>query len=244
MKTKFTWAHWAQWFSLIAAIGLFLGVFPILAYRGRLDAFTSITAQGVIDVLKIMASWPVAVALIAFRFMSRFHDALNTYLSNIRLVKLPGGIQLESPQNPLAAESGTRDSLTLSAADLDRLKEGISELERAYNLSVDQKDAIKKRLDLISETANQWKFRYFNEFFVERTKFVLYWFSMAPPQSRASFHAHWARLNVDEQQRTIILNLLMQSGFVTEVGGVLRITQHGHSFLQFIGFIPPIPSTG
>lgn len=243
-NTKFTW--W-QWLAIVAGTGLSLGVLPILAYRGRFDGFTGPTAREIIDAASVVVSWPVAAALIAFRFMARFHAALEAYLRNIGRIKLPGGVELQSAQSPSTPDAEPRippGSLVLSADEQAQVAGFISNLERDRNLSVEQKAAVEQQVEWISGVAIEWKFRFLSHFFVERTRHVLYWFSTASPQTKASYHALWTPVIVEEEQRTIILDLLLHFGLVTEADGVLRIAQHGYSFLQFIGLVPPTPTAG
>lgn len=58
---------------------------------------------------------------------------------------------------------------------------------------------------------------------------------------RESYFTIWQSTIADDEQRSVILNILIFYGFLLEADGLLHITDHGYSFLQFIELIPPTP---
>lgn len=233
---------WWQTCAITLAVGASVAV-PILAARGQLDFQLSPTFAEVVQVASLVVSWPVAVALIALRFMARFGGAIDTYLRGLGRIKLPGGVELQSSQAASSAEASgpVPGSLVLSPEQQEEIRTAIHEVEQQRSLSDEQRAALQQELTQMADIAIQWKFNYLNLFFVPSTKNVLLWFSNALPQSRASYDATWSTVISDQNQRDVILSVLLQYGLLCESNALVRIAPHGYSFLQFVGMIPPTP---
>lgn len=229
-----------NWWSvsiIIIVFGLFFIVIPIEAWKGNVNVKT------VLDIVSIIFSWPVAISIICLLFILRFQSAIDFYLRNICSMKLPGGVEIQSQQS--TSDSTNRpepkDALVLTPEQQKNIEEFIADLESKKALTEDEKKILSDRLDQMSHIAIEWKFRYLNMFLVYQTKNVLHWYSNNSPQTRDSFNAIWRTTITEEEQRSIILNILTFNGLLIEDGGFLQITDHGYSFLQFIGLIPPTP---
>ena len=221
---------------LAAAVVLsLLVVAPIaLALAGRLDPDT------LFGLASLLLSWPIAALILGLLFMTRFHSSIDTFLRNIALMRLPGGFELQSQSQPNApAEPPAEDSSAPLSEDAeaqaDDLRSKIGEVE---TLSQAEKDLLSQQYEMALTNASYWKFAYLNLFFIPQTKQVLQWFSQSPAQTRVTYSALWAPFIRAEQQRTIILNVLLQYGLLEEQQGLIRITPEGYAFLQFIGAIP------
>lgn len=226
---------------MLVVAGVSLFVLPILAWNGLLPK--SLSFRDLIDTLKLFVSWPVAVVAVAYGFMGKFHSALDSYLRSIGLMKLPGGVEIQTDQRASneAKPSESPANLVLTPEQEDQLNKIMSSLESA-NLSVEEKNVLEQKFDDMARIAMHWKFSFLNQFFVQNTRNVLHWFSYVQPQSRANYSTLWQSAIPDEEQRQLILNTLLHFGLLTELDGLIRITEQGYSFLQFIGMIPPTPA--
>ena len=242
MSSRYAW--W-QVCAIFLVLGLAVLTIPILAFRGQLLFAPSATFDDFIRIAAVVVSWPVAASIIALRFMGRFSSAIESYLKGLGHVKLPGGIELQSVQAPSGSETTSNDppdALVLSLEQQNQIRTTIQEIEQQRDNSDARRTAIEQEFNLMANTSIQWKFQYLSLLFVPTTKNVLYWFSTAPPQTRASYDTAWTTTIPDPSQREIVLNILLQYSMLKESDGVIRIDPHGYSFLQFIGMIPPAPA--
>lgn len=240
MAARYSW--WQ-----VCLVALTLGVaaaIPVLALRGQLDFRLSPTFADFVAAASVLVSWPIAVVLIALRFMSQFGAAIDSYLKGLGRIKLPGGVELQSSQSSATPEPGdiAPDNLVLSPADQAQIRAAIQEIEQQRDLSVEQRASLEQDFKQMADLAIQWKFQYLSLFFVPTTKNVLLWFCNSAPQTRASYEATWSPLIPDQSQRETILHVLLHNTMIIEADGILRATPHGYSFLQFIGLIPQTPS--
>lgn len=229
-----------NWWSIsiiLIVFGLFCIVIPIEAWKGN------VSINIIVDIVSIFISWPVAVLVIGLLFILRFQSAIDFYLRNIGLMKLPGGVEIQSQQstNDTTSNSESQKNLVLTPEQQKNIEDFIVDLEGKQKLSEEERRALSQRLDEMSHIAIEWKFRYLNMFLVLNTKNVLHWFSNNSPQTRESYNTLWHSIINDEEQRSIILDVLIFYGLLLEANGFINITDHGYSFLQFIGLIPPTP---
>lgn len=239
MGSRYSW--WQ--ICLIAFTLCAASVIPILALRGQFDLRSSPAFSDWVAVASVVVSWPVAIALISLRFMSKFGAAIDSYLRGLGRIKLPGGVELQSSQSSATPESGdiAPDNLVLSPEDQAQIRAAIQDIEQQRDLSVEQRASLEQDFKQMADIAIQWKFQYLSLFFVPITKNVLLWFSKSAPQTRASYESTWSLPIPDQAQRDTILNVLLHNTMINEIDGVLRATPHGYSFLQFVGLIPPTP---
>ena len=229
--------HWWSISIIIIVFGLFCIVIPITAWNGKLDT------KSVIEIVSIVVSWPVAICLIGLLFIFRFQSAIDAYLRNIGLMKLPGGFEIQSQQSIKSDSSvkGSADNLVLTPEQQKNIEDFIGDLESKQKLTEEEKGLLSHHLDYVSHIAIEWKFRFLDLFFVYNTKRVLHWFSANSPQTKDSYFTIWQQTISNNEQRTTILNILIQYGFLLKADGLFHITDHGYSFLQFIDLIPPTP---
>lgn len=175
-----------------------------------------------IKLLTIIFSLPTVALIITLSFFTRFHDAIESLLKNIGSMKFPGGFEFQRQNQSLPVMEGENKILPEI-----RENKKLPDNEKQYS-------------ELIN-SVKYWRFSYLNQFFVLQTKNVLSWFSRSTPQTRQSYDIIWTPYILDQNQRNLILSLLLQNGMVSEKDGLIRVTDEGLSFLQFIGYIPNTP---
>jgi len=204
-------------FFILLAVSLILVTPIFLAKQGYLNV------SDFIQLLGIIFSLPTAILIITLSFFTRFQDAIESLLKNIGSMKFPGGFEFQR-QNPTPPIAEAENKVLLEISETKK----VSENEKQYS-------------ELIN-SVRYWKFSYLNQFFVLQTKNVLSWFSRNPSQTRQSYDIIWAPYVIDQNQRNLILSILLQNGMISEKDGSIHITEEGKSFLQFSGYIPATPS--
>ena len=232
---KFSYSWWQTSFVIFVA-GVSFVVLPELAGKGLLSLPNTPTVREIIDFIAIFISWPAAAVFIAYYFLNKFHSALDTYLRSIGLLKLPGGVEIQTLQkeNIESNQPDENQNFVLTPEDQASIKAFISSLVETANLSEGAKSSLEEQFDEMSHIAIQWKFRFLDQFFVFNTRRVLHWFSRVQPQPRDGYLTIWETSIPDVDQRQLILNLLLHFGLLIEKNGLFQITDHGYSFLQFI----------
>ena len=216
-----------------------LVVVPItLALSGSLSQATLFGLAG------LVLSWPVAALILGLLFMTRFHQALDTFLRNIAHMKLPGGVEFQSQAQPSSgAESTVEDTpAPLSEEHSKQVEDLRSKIGELQELSQAEKELLSRQYGAALAATSWWKFSYLNLFLVPQTKQVLMWFSQNPPQTRSTYSTLWTPFIQNEQQRTVTLDVLIQNGLLEDSEGMIRLTPEGYAFLQFVGAIPYPPA--
>lgn len=240
MKSDLSW--W-QICVIAIVVGFSCILLPVLALKDQLQLPSPPSVREVIDIIAVFVSWPVAVVAVAYRFMNKFQATLDAYLRNIGLMKLPGGFEIQSNQRtPFEVTSSESEkNLVLTPEEQSNINLFITELEQSASLTETAKRDLEQQLDGMASIAIEWKFRFLHQFLVFSTRRVLHWFSQVQPQTRDGYFAIWASVILDEEQRSIILELLLHFGLLIDKDGLIQITDHGFSFLQFVGIIPQTP---
>lgn len=222
----------------IIAFGLFCISLPFLIYKGsvNIDIFVRLAS--------LLISWPVAIIVLALVILSRFRASIDFFLRNIRAVNFPGGnVQVQSQPSGTgdAKEEDPGDAIQLTHEQSEELSKFISELQQNLNLASKEKGDLEKQVIHAYRQAYEWKFAYLNSFYVLNTKNVLSWFSRFSPQTKQSFNQCWQQTIPDNDERNVILDVLVQYGMLQSDGISYQITTQGYHFLQYIGYIPYTP---
>ena len=98
---------------------------PAILWRAYTDFDSFVTFVG------LFLSWPIAIAVICIIMFTRFHDAIDQYLRTIRIVKLPGGAEIQSkaPTSSTEQDESSQGSITLTTqqqAELQNLFQNLT----------------------------------------------------------------------------------------------------------------------
>ena len=208
------------------AIGIGL---PIAAH------FQGIGAGVIMKVVELVLSWPVAVFLVTLVFFTRFRNAIDYFLHNIGIMKLPGGVEIQS-QTAMPEKSTEEQQQELA-------KFIIEDLQQEQLRGETEREQLQEQFRSALYESLQWRFRYLRIFLVYNTKRVLRWFAEAQAKSRAEFDILWSPTIPEERERDAILRALLENELLEENRNILRITELGYAFLQYIGLIPYPPAS-
>jgi hypothetical protein len=205
-----------------------LVVFPLALTLLRGDA-----SSVLLDYIKVVLSWPVAILILGLILFTRFHDAVDSLIRNVKSVKLPGGSKIQTWAAPAVGAGTTppREGRTITG----------SATATGRGTATAKAEVIKAGASSGAEALSdelRWKFSYLANFFVPNTKRVLLWFHEKGELDRVDYHAFWSSLIPGLDQATVILGVLLQYGMLKDERGTLRMTDEGSKFLHFIGFSP------
>lgn len=213
--------------------------------------FTWPTVAEWIDVGKLLLSWPVAITLLFVIFIRTYREEVRAYLAKLGPIKVPGILEVQPQQLPVAASSvdGVESAPDEIAADL---AEAIvaSEATRDVASVVEHEDDATSpgsqplgdvAVDALASVATTWRFRYLDLFLVEYSKRALVWLAVMP-QPRATYEYIWQYVIPTAEQRNTVVEALKAVGMIEEMDGILRVTRDGHMFIEFLrhnGKLPP-----
>lgn len=159
-------------------------------------------------------------------------------------MKFPGGIEIQlQDQPPPVVEANSYSDFILSKNqnEIDKSADVLPEKTNGEKNSDNELLILHQQYEQQVSNSRYWKFSYLSLLFVHQTKSVLSWFTSSKTQTRQSYNILWTPYIFDQNQRNIILNVLLQYGMLSDVGGLVQITDEGFSFLRFIGVLPPVP---
>lgn len=125
----------------------------------------------------------------------------------------------------------------------------VQDLEEELKKVTNERDEIRNLstqiIDSCERSADFWKFEYLSLFLVPNTQRVLKWFRDIPEFGIgiSSFHNLWKPFILDENQRNVILEILLYFDLLKVEGGYYKITETGKQFLAHMD-LKQRPSTG
>lgn len=200
-----------------------------------------------LEVLKLVVSWPFVLGLLGFAFGITFRSELSAFIRNIGKIRLPGGTEIttQEPSDDQATEQSPEPgAVTLTPQQVELVRQHLETLsQQATDANQQREDVINEAVEIVTQKDRlilYWWCKYLDEFLVLKSKLVLAWFAaqeMAP--TARAYHIAWTPAIAEEEQRETILTVLLNFGLISEQGGLLRITDYGNYFLRFWKRDPP-----
>lgn len=199
--------------------------------------FGNDNAQQILDLLKILLSWPVVGTIIALLFIYKFSGSIINFLETHQLSKA-GPIEVQQKIGKGITSFGENES---NESEKKFLTKKVAKLKK----DLDAKDQDKAKLEEFVQDQQKineiYEFNYLALFFVDTTKRVLKWFFDLKGESIITYESldiSWQPIILDPNQRTTIFTVLRQNGMIYGVlGGAFSITEKGERFLKFISFV-------
>lgn len=226
-----------QSIKILFALFIFSHIYMLAIFFHFIKDYDKANIQQIIDLLRILMSWPVIGAIVTLLFIYKFSDSIRDFLETHQLSRA-GPIEIKQrtgesvmPPGRGGPNEGRIKSYTKKVAKLKK------ELETKDKDKAGLEDFVQNQ-QKINEI---YEFNYLALFFVDTTKRVLKWFFDSKGRSiitYESFDIAWQPIILDPNQRTTIFSVLQQNGMIQGVlGGAFSITDKGEKFLRFIGFI-------
>ena len=200
--------------------------------------------ESYVKIIGLLISWPVVATFISIMVLTRFREAIDVFLRNIRSVSFPGGnvqTQTAGPANAEPTGNSPAGGLNLTSEQQNQIRNYIKDLQNSVAASSAQQIDLQKQLSDAQYLSYMWKFSYLNLFYVPITKQILLWLSAYQEQSIQNFHLTWQPQIPDQTQRNTILDVLIHFRMLHVQDSILSVTQEGQSFLQYLGFKPSSP---
>ncbi len=190
-----------------------------------------------LDYLKVFLTGPVLFSLVAIVFLLVFREDIKALLLRIAKVKLPGGMEITTPQSSRTAEEAElveKPSIDVSAT--------IKDLPN--DLNVQQREAVAQLIRSHVATSALWEYRYLNYYLVRTTQEILDWLiSLLQPTTYAHFDSTWLPLIPSANERQAIIDALQTHHliYIDSDTGLIHITEKGREYQKWRGELAPIP---
>ena len=194
--------------------------------------------EPLVELVGLLISWPIVIAFLAMIILTRFKDAIDYLLRNIRSVSFPGGnvqTQAVGPSNTDSAGDSTDGTISLTREKQAQIREYIENLQQSVATSSAEKTDLQKQFSDARYSSYMWKFYFLNIFYIPITKQVLLWLSGNPSQTKQNFHLMWQLHIPDPTQRETILDALIRYGMLQVQDTTLSVTEEGEYFLRYLG---------
>jgi hypothetical protein len=238
-------ATWARRAALLFVCVVATGVAVALVVA---VAMAPARGQTLIEVLKVLSSWPLVVGLLGTIALLYWRGEIAELISRLATLKAPGGVDIafsqpQSPPGVVEAAKAEQSSEQQEAAqrELNELRDAKAtsdqERERLYTRAVTLLDA------QLRESAF-WHFSFLRLFYVPRTKIVFRSLcARSAPITYAEFHDFYRVYVPSPLERNAILHALVDHGLVHSPDGVtFTVTDTGYQFLQHLDqFEPMVP---
>lgn len=193
-----------------------------------------------IDLLKVLISWPLVVAILIIAFKKDVAEFIQYLVIRYRT---KGGDELyfSSQRAARSFEAATAESKKEPGpADTQALKDQIDKLIHIADASAQEKQqVIQTAVQLLEQKHREviyWWFQYLSHALVFKTKLVLSWFAEQQIGiSQETYKAIWQPLIPEPKELEAVLFALLDHGLISQDGsGLLWITDPGKSFLEFL----------
>ncbi|MFC1621432.1 hypothetical protein ACFL2G_03910 [Candidatus Omnitrophota bacterium] len=194
-----------------------------------------------LEYLKVFISWPVVMIIFGFLLCTKFRKEMAEFLKEICSIKFPGGTEIKTKQSSTPSKELETNKITLTKTEQGITEKYIKQLEQSI-IKKDEEtgDIISTVRGILIEEQRKslfWFFSYCNFFFAPMTKDVLKNFSISVfPIKKDTYHVIWNSMIKDENQREIILQVLLQNRMLVQKDGIISISDTGKAFLSFIGY--------
>ena len=171
-------------------------------------------ARLALEYLRVVASWPVVIFVLAVVAIARFKDPIAALINRIAHIKIAGGTELSTPQPApvTAADSVQGDKTTTTSAE-----------------EVPAADALVNERELSAV----WEYHYLNYFLVPRTQAVLDWLAHRSPTSYANYDSwlHW----FPPAERSAIIDALSAHHLIRidDDQLMMTVTDKGREYLRW-----------
>ncbi len=181
----------------------------------------------ILEYFKVFLSTPVIAAILIFIFMKYYNEEIKALLK--RLTKLPGGVELSTPQ------------LEKTASE-EPLKDKVSSEPQSAEVQIKQDEPFEKIKAMYqSERARAyfWEYSYLNYFLVLNTQRILSWinqmFNNHTQITLSLYDSIWMPQIPDIQERKAIMKALEQHLLITidENTGLISITEKGREYVEW-----------
>ncbi len=199
----------------------------------------------ILEYLKILLTWPVAVFLLGYIVIHRFSREISQFLRNATSFKA-GPVEVKSQvESDILAQGNeevdrqdfSKDGVTFSKEELEKLTDEYNKLleDRAQkDKTIDDSRAF---ISFLVQSVEKYEFLYLNLYLVPNTKFILKWIASEIRVTKNYFDATMEKLKIDNYEREAILNALLNNGLVEQEESnsiYYKITEKGQRFLKFI----------
>jgi hypothetical protein len=226
-KREVTWTVVAA----VSLIGMFGIALPVSAYRG------SLSATEIIEIAKILVSWPVAGFGIAWLISSRFHGAISGILGRGGWKAKAFGAEIETQvtqeQASLVATATATvaaDPKIISGLPSTKLPANTSSLVRTTPADVATAPRGVGVPPELKQNPVYWRMAFLNLHLVPRTKVILDWIDRSGSVTKTDFDTLAANLGADAAERKAILDAVTTNGLVVDSEGKLHVTADGRLF--------------
>ncbi len=173
------------------------------------------------DYIALVVTWPVAVLVIGIMFISRFENSIRIFLEKIDRFKAPG------------VELSQQQSTTVGGGKVE--EKAVENLEtKANDGSV---TLTKEQIDQLVSMYEEMDFKFLNLHLVQNTKIALQTITQIEARKTIFLQAYQVPSHVANPivERQAILSTLTEAGLIDENNDILKVTEKGLRFLNFIG---------
>lgn len=211
--------------------------------------------QALIELLRLAFSWPTVAALLGSIVLLNFHEQIGNYIERVGNIEAtaagvrftesqrqqpamtPAGSQLQSESAPLSSDQ--ERELANVREQFDQLQTDLTANRYAASAWAQAAQDISGRLQQKEMEANFWRFLYMSVYFAPVTHAVLRWIAAHTGRTpKDYYHAVWARAVPSQLEREAILNALIQTQAVEDMGDAIDVTELGSRYLLFLSGLP------
>lgn len=195
-------------------------------------------ANIILEYLKVLLTAPVLFSLVAVVFITLFNEDIKALILRIAKIKLPGGIEVGTPQSSqLTAEE--QKPAPEPSVDVQEAVAGLP-----TDLTPQQRRTIEQLIRSHIATAYIWEYRYLNYFLAHGTQLVLDWLVSLP---QATTYTHydsvWLPIIPSANERQAIINALQAHHLIQHDGSeMIVVTPKGREYQEWRGPPPPLTS--
>lgn len=180
----------------------------------------------ILEVLKVLLSTQMVTAVIIIIFLKFYDDEVKALFK--RLTKLPGGVELSTPQ---------QENLSIEKTIADKIspKPQSSPEPVPIQYQDDKKNETLKALyDTERSRAYFWEYSYLNLYLAARTQQVLDWIAaLTTPLSIDLFDSMWMPFIPEMGERKAIISALERHYLIAIENRLISITPKGREYIEW-----------
>jgi hypothetical protein len=171
----------------------------------------------VLELLRILLTWPVAAVVIVFGMSYRFRDAIDTFIRTRAFsLKLPGGTELKAE----ASQPQTLERNPEAAPESPDLASDPTPPHAATNAETP-----------FDATRYESFLQYVDQTLAWKTKSLLIWMNQYSGLTPEAFDEMVDAISMSSEERTAIYTLLRKFNLIAETPGLVQVAINGSNYL-------------
>jgi hypothetical protein len=160
-----------------------------------------------------------------------FNKPLKNIIQNRFVIRIPSGIEISMQGTEIDREAASKEIIA-PKEEIEEVNKNIESLQG----TTEQKKKLEAEILRLNLERQYFEFLYLDQFLATTSKLILRYIGKNPI-TVGLYNNYTGKINISEEQREIILTILINNNLVINESGQIKITQKGIQFITFLDWL-------